>query len=47
MTMTDFRLMRGHRWWPYSEGDLLGFGFALEVATAARTAPQYRTTLTP
>lgn len=32
---------------PYSEGDLLGFGFALEVATAARTAPQYRTTLTP
>ena len=30
---------------PYSEGDLIGFGFALEQATKARQAPQYTPTL--
>jgi amidase len=30
---------------PYSEGELIGFGFALEQATKARRAPQYAATL--
>jgi amidase len=30
---------------PYSEGELIGFGFALEQATKARRAPQYVPTL--
>jgi amidase len=29
----------------YSEGELIGFGFAIEQATKARQAPQYKTTL--
>jgi amidase len=29
----------------FSEGDLLGFGFAFEQATKARKAPGYRPTL--
>jgi amidase len=29
---------------PYSEADLIGFGYALEQATKARKAPQYRPT---
>ena len=32
---------------PYSEGELIGFGFALEQATKARRAPQYAPTLSP
>lgn len=32
---------------PYSEGDLLGFAYALEQLTRARTKPEYRPTLTP
>jgi amidase len=31
----------------YSEGELIGFGFAIEQATKARRAPKYATTLTP
>jgi amidase len=31
----------------YSEGELLGFGYALEQAMKARTAPMFRTTLAP
>jgi amidase len=31
----------------YSEGDLIGFGYALEQVTKARKAPQYRQTLAP
>ncbi len=31
----------------YSEGELIGFGYALEQATKARKAPQYRATLAP
>ena len=30
---------------PYSEADLLGFGFAFEQATRARVAPQFRPTI--
>ena len=30
---------------PYSEGELIGFGFAIEQATRARQAPQYKPTL--
>ena len=30
---------------PYAEADLLGFGFAFEQATRARTAPQFRPTI--
>ena len=30
---------------PYSEGELIGFGFALEQATKARRAPDYKPTL--
>src|SRR6185295_1062332 len=30
---------------PYSEGELIGFGFALEQATKARRAPEYVPTL--
>ena len=30
---------------PYSEGELIGFGFALEQATKARRAPDYVPTL--
>ena len=30
---------------PYSEGELIGFGFALEQATKARKAPQFIPTL--
>ena len=30
---------------PYSEGELLGFGFALEQATKARRAPEFKPTL--
>jgi amidase len=30
----------------YSEGELIGFGFAIEQATKARKVPQYRATLT-
>ncbi|MEO7134498.1 MAG: amidase family protein, partial [Vicinamibacterales bacterium] len=30
----------------YSEGDLIGFGFALEQATKARKAPSFKPTLT-
>jgi amidase len=29
----------------YSEGELIGFGFAIEQATKARKAPQYKTTI--
>jgi amidase len=32
---------------PYAEADLLGFGYALEQATKARKAPEYKTTLAP
>ncbi len=32
---------------PYSEGDLIGFGYALEQATRARRAPQFKATLAP
>jgi amidase len=31
----------------YSEGDLIGYAYALEQATKARKAPQYKPTLTP
>jgi amidase len=31
----------------YSEGALIGYGFALEQATKARKAPEYKTTLAP
>jgi len=31
----------------YSEGELLGYGYALEQATKARTAPTYKATLAP
>jgi amidase len=31
---------------PYSEGDLIGFGYALEQSLKARRAPQYKPTLT-
>jgi amidase len=30
---------------PYSEGELLGFAYALEQATKARKAPQFKPTL--
>ena len=30
---------------PYTEAELLGFGFAFEQATKARTAPQFRPTI--
>ena len=32
---------------PYSEGELIGFGYALEQATKARQAPTYKATLDP
>ncbi len=32
---------------PYAEGELIGFGFALEQATKARRPPQYTQTLSP
>ncbi len=32
---------------PYTEGELLGYGFAFEQATKARKAPQYKPTLEP
>jgi amidase len=32
---------------PYSEGVLIGFGYALEQATKARKAPEYKATLAP
>lgn len=32
---------------PYSEGALIGFGYALEQATKARKAPEYKQTLAP
>ena len=31
----------------YGEGELLGFGYALEQATRARKAPEYKATLAP
>ncbi|MFA5908455.1 MAG: amidase [Vicinamibacterales bacterium] len=31
----------------YSEGELIGFGYALEQATRARKAPEYKATLAP
>jgi amidase len=31
----------------YSEGELIGFGFALEQATKARKAPEYKATIAP